>query len=128
MRRALTVLLLLILPLQLSWAVAAAYCQHEVSVPSTGHVGHHEHLHAQDAEKVSGDVAKKNSPEQQGGGDKPQCVDDDCAYCHLAGLKTVTVADIVLAVAVESTFVTRSVLPIESQPRGRIDRPNWRAA
>ena len=56
MRRWLAVFLLILLPLQLSWAVAAAYCGHDGQVEGaviTGsdggamppHVGHHEHRH-----------------------------------------------------------------------------------
>lgn len=128
MRRALTVFLLLILPLQLSWAVAAAYCQHEGTTQITGHVGHHEHQHAQVEGDATDNVAKQSSPEQNDSKDKPQCVDDDCAYCHLASLKTVTVPAIVLAVVSGTTFILQAASPVESQTGGFIDRPNWRAA
>ncbi|WP_431257108.1 hypothetical protein ACQ86G_20830 [Roseateles chitinivorans] len=44
MRRWLTVFLLILLPLQLSWAVAATYCAHEAD-PAVNHIGHHQHRH-----------------------------------------------------------------------------------
>lgn len=47
MRRWLAVFLLILLPLQLSWAVAATYCGHEAD-PAARHVGHHEHRHEGD--------------------------------------------------------------------------------
>lgn len=128
MRRALTVFLLLILPLQLSWAVTAAYCQHEGSAQISGHMGHHEHQHPQDQDDASGSVAKKGASEKKASTDKPQCVDDDCAYCHLAGLKTVTVPAIVVAIVSGTSFVPQAASAIESQTGGFIDRPNWRAA
>ena len=127
MRRAVTLFLLLVLPLQLSWAVAAVYCQHEAVAQVSGHVGHHEHQHAQ-GDEASGDVAKQSAPEPTDASDKPQCVDDDCAYCHLASLKTVGPPVIVLGVVPGSTFAWHTVPPIESQTNGGIDRPNWRAA
>jgi hypothetical protein len=127
MRRAVTLFLLLVLPLQLSWAVAAVYCQHEAVAQVAGHLGHHEHQHAQ-ADEVAGDVAKQHVPEQKDAGDKAQCVDDDCAYCHLASLKTVNVPVIVLDVLAGSTFSGQAVPPLESHTNGGIDRPNWRAA
>lgn len=128
MRRVLTVFLLLILPLQLSWAVAAAYCQHEGTALMTGHVGHHEHQHLQDEGEAANDVVKKDTAEQKDAKDKPQCVDDDCAYCHLASLKTVTVLAIVVAVPSGAAFDSQTASPVESQTGGFIDRPNWRAA
>ncbi|NDP60371.1 MAG: cobalt-zinc-cadmium resistance protein [Oxalobacteraceae bacterium] len=44
MTRLLLIFLLTVLPLQMSWAVAAVYCVHEDSV-AVQHVGHHEHEH-----------------------------------------------------------------------------------
>ena len=44
--------LLIVLPLQISWAVAATYCQHETG--STQHFGHHDHKHhAEDNQKLA---------------------------------------------------------------------------
>ena len=126
MRRAVTLFLLLVLPLQLSWAVAAVYCQHEAVAQVSGHMGHHEHQHAQGDDAASAE-AKNNAPERDAG-DKPQCVDDDCAYCHLACLKTVGAPVVVLEVVPGSTFSGHPVPPPESHLNGRIDRPNWRAA
>jgi hypothetical protein len=51
MRRWLSIFLLIVLPLQISWAVAATYCQHETG--STKHFGHHDHKHqAEDGESL----------------------------------------------------------------------------
>ena len=81
MRRVILSLLILLLPLQFSWAVAASYCQHEDQVesrvqPSAGggvsHFGHHEHEHqaAQSAHAGAGSVASERGsgfPEVEAG-------------------------------------------------------------
>ena len=126
MRRAVTLFLLLVLPLQLSWAVAAVYCQHEAVAQVSGHMGHHEHQHAQGDDAASAE-AKTNAPERDAG-DKPQCVDDDCAYCHLASLKTVGVPATVLVVTAETGFSSHTSPLIGCLVSRRIDRPNWRTA
>ncbi|CAN7302564.1 cation efflux protein, CzcI family [Rhizobacter sp. LjRoot28] len=127
MRRALTVFLLLILPLQLSWAVAAGYCQHEKATNVAGHMGHHEHQHSPGSEKAVGELAKTSAAEKQDTDEKPQCVDDDCAYCHLASLKAVGAPSIALEVGAESILTPQMLPAIESPMSARIDRPNWRA-
>jgi hypothetical protein len=75
MRRWLSIFLLIVLPLQISWAVAATYCQHETG--STKHFGHHDHKHqAEDGEKLAkGSVSD---------------VDNDCAVCHAGCVAALT--------------------------------------
>jgi hypothetical protein len=63
MRRWFAVVLFVLLPLQMSWAVAAACCG-DVAVASTAHGGHHDH-----ASHADGDA------------DKP-CA-GECGLCHL---------------------------------------------
>ena len=67
MRRWLAVFLLVFLPLQFTWSVAAAYCQHESG--NVQHFGHHEHKHA-------GDAGAKDAKKA------PSGIDEDCAFCH----------------------------------------------
>lgn len=121
MRRFLTVLLLLVLPLQLSWAAAASYCQHGGAAEVAGHLGHHAHQHVQGADLAAAEEAPQN------GDDKAPCVDDDCAYCHLGCLKTVGAPVMVLDVAPRPAFDTPAVPPIASHIPAGLDRPNWRA-
>jgi hypothetical protein len=61
------IFLLIMLPLQSSWAAAASYCQHEQT--STTHFGHHSHQH--ELQDISGDASKSASAHS------------DCGYCHL---------------------------------------------
>lgn len=69
MRKWLTIFLLL-MPLQVAWAAASAYCQHAGDI-SVEHVGHHTHKHhGQSVDRSLADQA------QQGGSDS------DCGICH----------------------------------------------
>ncbi len=54
----LVLLILLVLPLQWSYAAVADYCQHEEAAEGQNHVGHHEHKHIN---KTPEDKAKKGS-------------------------------------------------------------------
>lgn len=72
MRRWLAVLLLALLPVQLTWAAVAPYCQHETT--QSGHFGHHEHHHH---------AAVADEADGASGADKsPLTVDFDCGQCH----------------------------------------------
>ena len=48
MRRWLSILLLVFMPFQFSWAAVGTYCEHE-SGTQAKHFGHHEHKHQQPA-------------------------------------------------------------------------------
>lgn len=50
MRRWFFVLLLVLMPLQFSWAALATYCEHE-SGAQAQHLGHHEHEHEKEHQK-----------------------------------------------------------------------------
>ena len=53
MRKWLAIFLLAFVPLQLSWAVAASYCQHEIAA-ATQHFGHHSpHQHHIDNHSIA---------------------------------------------------------------------------
>ena len=56
MRRWLTILFMVFLPLQLGWAAVSAYCQHE-SGAAANHLGHHDHRHQAAAGDESGSKA-----------------------------------------------------------------------
>jgi hypothetical protein len=145
MRRWLTVFLLILLPLQLSWAVAATYCAHETD-PKVNHIGHHEHRHdkaekasdasdASDALNASGDSSapgERDSPDgtkiEQPGDKALTCVDDDCGFCHLGHSQPVASTPIVLP-AMTDPVVAGSVPDVwSSRGPDRRERPNWRAA
>ncbi len=134
MRRWLTVFLLILLPLQLSWAVAATYCAHEAD-PAVNHIGHHQHQHdgsegardASGAPEKTADKASEKATEKAT--DKAlTCVDDDCGFCHLGHSQPVASTPIVLP-AVAGPVVEGSV-PDAWSSRGpdRRERPNWQPA
>lgn len=75
MRRYVLVFLMLVLPLQWSWAAVVSTCLHEPG--DVQHLGHHaqEHVHA--SADLHGDDAD---------GADGACLDSDCASCHGPGL------------------------------------------
>lgn len=76
MRRWLAVLLLVLLPLQFSWAAVANYCGHETGA-SADHVGHHDHASHEHGGKVAG-------PGDKGNTEAPSAPASgfDCGHCH----------------------------------------------
>lgn len=66
------VLLMLLVPLQLSWAAVSAYCEHETQTASH-HVGHHEHQHQAD---------QSGHGDDSGADSKSGNFDADCGVCH----------------------------------------------
>jgi len=121
MRRLLILLFAIVLPLQFTWASAAAYCDHgreQQREHATGdapgwHFGHHAHQH-----------------EGDGGGTKSKAAaklpDADCAVCHFAGTNVMLP---VTAQPASHLFVTLRyrMLPVDygSIPARTPDRPQW---
>ena len=73
MRRWLTILLLVLLPTQMSWAAVADYCAHETGA-AADHVGHHDHDAHGHAPSLTGDLDADldNGPSASA----------DCDHCH----------------------------------------------
>jgi hypothetical protein len=71
MRRWIALLLLVLLPLQVSWAAVANYCGHEAG--AAGHIGHNEHA----AQNHGG---KAGDPSDKGMTDGASSF--DCGHCH----------------------------------------------
>lgn len=115
LRRWICIVLLLVAPLQLTWAAVSAYCQHE-SGAATKHVGHHGHDH----DSTAGTDSSSGDPAKSGG------VDPDCAGCHLSCafvLPSAAPADTIPGVhagPVEASGVAASA----AYPPP--DRPQWR--
>lgn len=76
MRRWLTVLLLVLLPLQSSWAAVATYCTHETGA-AADHVGHHDHASHAHGGKVA-DPSDERSTEAP----SAPASSLDCGHCH----------------------------------------------
>lgn len=114
MRRWLTVLLLVLLPLQSVWAAAGIYCQHE-SGADANHFGHHDHQHQADA-----DAAHSHD------GTQPDGADLDCGVCHLGGsaavLTTFHLPEVIVAAPADSVDRPHR---LTAPPPTRHERPKW---
>jgi hypothetical protein len=114
MRRLILILLLVIFPLQASWAVASAYCAHEAN-PLSNHPGHHEHAAGSEAGK-------------HGGEDFSPGIDLDCGDCHFSNVAIVSSeADgAITAVSHARGGAGAPFIPLQ-RPK-RPERPKWRPA
>lgn len=120
MRRWLSILLLVMLPFQFSWAVAASYCQHETGKLSS-HFGHHEHKHEHKQERAKLKVSDKER------GDKASnfgALDDDCAMCHLGCVPPIAVASVVDFVRPVQLHDLTQLSEFESHISGVPQRPD----
>ncbi|MDE2441771.1 MAG: cobalt-zinc-cadmium resistance protein [Betaproteobacteria bacterium] len=113
MKQLVAILIAVLLPLQMAWGAAAAYCQHETTTQGARHFGHHTHVHA-DAKhgvKVAGSTLLN---------------DIDCGFCHAAS--AAVLPDMTALQAVSGTAGMPPVLAdIErnSAPQRTPDRPQW---
>ncbi|WP_413628637.1 cobalt transporter [Herbaspirillum frisingense] len=123
--RALILFLALLLPLQLSWAAVASYCQPEkenhgaAPTDHPGHPGHHEHAAA-----PAGDEA---SPDGRGNAGQGGDADAACAVCQLSCMKSMQWQGAPMA---DQTGTTLDVFStIAPHPNSHIadgpDKPNW---
>nr|WP_198982353.1 cobalt transporter [Herbaspirillum sp. ASV7] len=105
--------LALLLPLQLSWAAMASYCQQERS-SAPAHPGHHEHT-AAPAAQPDGEHAKSGE------------ADSGCSLCQFSGMKSVQWPQLSM---VDHGGTSREVFCTSPRhPASHIadgpDKPNW---
>lgn len=103
--------MLIVLPVQYSWAVVAVYCQHEQK--EAVHLGHHKHEHE-----------AQNASPQTGG--KLLIPHDDCAYCHQACQASLVPASTTIPHSdrlLQPDFDSQS---FSSYIPNGLERPNWR--
>ncbi len=121
MKRLLLVLLMVVMPFQVSWAAVSAYCQDEkiaVSIDVSQHPGHHEH-----AEKVASQADKSN--DQQ----KSIANADECSFCHLSCVKFFTVASSLATPVRDEARFPRSAPHIYISPTiSPAEDPDWTLA
>lgn len=120
MRRWLAILLLVLLPTQMSWAVLADYCAHP-SGAAADHVGHHDHAahgHGAMAEAAgdAGGLDAAGSPPDAG-------VDCDHCHGHCAGmlLAPLSAPSGPAAASPEPAAAAPGAAPMPAQP----ERPQW---
>lgn len=76
-RKLLFIFLLLCMPLQVSWAAVAVYCQHE-NETTTSHFGHHDHQYEHQHQPE-----KKKAADGKQAGANAHCVDCHGSYCGI---------------------------------------------
>lgn len=114
MTRLILIFILLLLPLQTSWAAVTAYCAHENDVASL-HFGHHNHKHHASPSDQSGDPSRGSSG-----------LDKDCGTCHLnLKLTHSTLSMPQLDVGPQPDAFSPRWRYSSFVPRGP-ERPNWR--
>lgn len=124
MRRWLTLVLLVLLPIQFTWAAAAPYCQHEKAADSF-HVGHHTHEHVP---SPAGALQGGDTPDPSGVPDGMLTVDTDCGYCQLSIAKTLPMPRVDFSSISACAADTVSLASFKSREADRHERPNWRFA
>ncbi len=113
MKRCLAIFLLVLLPLQFSWAAMVGYCQHETG-ETVQHPGHHSHEHASADHPTTGENA-----------DSSAAIDHDCATCHL-GCAAALVSDLKTTTVAVSDNHPLHLQVMASQPSiERPERPKW---
>jgi len=126
MRRWLTLVLLLVLPIQFAWSAAAAYCQHE-QLPARTHIGHHAHEH-----EAGGDAGSKGAGKHLGDKSASKASklvgDNDCGYCQLSLAKPLVPVALRLDGNAAFKLDTAPSLTFRSRGPDLLERPNWRAA
>ena len=158
MRKLLAFLLISLLSLQASWAVAASYCRHEQGAAAR-HFGHHEHQHQPQLTKTaaqgkatpvvadvpagvgSGAVGEAADKVADNAADKvadslPDNLvaglagaDLDCSVCHAHALPGVPSAPALSASDAPALSGAALVQhPLQTVPQPRPERPNWLAA
>lgn len=114
MRRWLSILLLVFMPFQFSWAAVAAYCEHE-SDARVQHFGHHEHEHRQPA----GEAAEASKGKLAGALDVADC--HLHCQCAAAGPVSANLPTVMNGSAPTQLALDDTVAPPPSRP----ERPQW---
>ena len=117
MKKFFLILLLLVLPLQMSWAAASAYCQHEEG-RGARHLGHHGHEHKNNTQ------AKAEQPPAKKDGGQPH---SDCNFCHGIGQASFPVTPSLAACAPGSAAVAPSPFFYASHIPDSLKGPDWRS-
>ncbi len=117
MRRWFLIFLVVLLPMQLSWAAVASYCQHE-SGAAAQHIGHHEHQHDAGAEP-------SNDGEPHAKSKAAGAVDVDCGTCHAGTCSAMVQSSTLVMAKLPSEIHSATALRLSSQPSSLPERPNW---
>lgn len=114
MRRLLALLLLILAPLQFSWASVSGFCNHESGL-ATQHVGHHTASHADHPtchEHISATQSSQDTHH----------TDHGCCQCH-SHCHSIGVASVFHTEQIKVASAENVVCLAPSLPFGLIDRP-----
>lgn len=136
-RQFLCITLLLLLPLQVTWAVFSPYCHNEVGLEAQ-HLGHHGHNHdysaqylvgenSQDQTAIVQDLVPVNSPSDANA--KSATVNDglnsDCGTCHSSCTTAILGREAKADVVSVLTNPIHSDASASNYDKDRPERPNW---
>lgn len=112
MRRLLIIFMLILLPVQITWAGVSAYCKHESGVAAK-HFGHHEHEHqAQEKESKQSSSTFK--------------FDGDCGVCQFGGIGFASISSVSIATLPPQVELNEISTDLVSSYRpDRPERPKW---
>lgn len=114
MKRIFLILMMVVLPLQISWAAVTNYCQHEEGKASQ-HFGHHDHKH-----NISSSGKQDKSD--------PGKIDADCGFCHLSCAYIISATATPILFFPDSTPVDIPLFSYLSHIPDGLIRPDWQAA
>jgi hypothetical protein len=117
MRRVICTLLLLLMPLQFSWAAVVPYCGHEAA-PQSQHVGHHAHEHHADTPVLSSDTDAATES-------SPWTADLDCAQCHASNAAPTGTDDALRPDGRRVHPASMIATMVWGHQQSRPDRPQW---
>lgn len=113
-RKLFAIFILLLVPMQVTWASIATYCQHESGLASN-HVGHHDVA----STSVATDEIETTAAEPA------TSVHSDCGACHIACLVAQVGRTHHFAQAAIESHVSRYTFRTSSAPPQRVERPQW---
>lgn len=122
MARWLLIVLMFALPTQFIWAAAAVYCEHE-ETPTSFHVGHHSHTHANPQSQ-----ATDSSLDLLAGGTAFASDHADCSYCHVIAAQPEFTNDLLAVPAIGNTYIAPPLWFYSGGVQSDIYRPKWAAA
>ncbi len=113
-RKLFIIFILLLIPLQVTWASVVTYCQHGSSL-AVNHAGHHDVASTSVATDEVGRVATEPA----------SSVHSDCGACHIACLVAQVGPTYQFEQAAIESHASRYTLRTSSAPPQRVERPQW---
>jgi hypothetical protein len=120
-RRYLILVLVFLLPLQVSWAAVENYCSHEKTT-AAHHLGHHQDEHH---EHQHSSTSPDNTDDDKQPTDNSSFGHD---HNHLSGFIALLLTETAISDRIPSSQLLLDDIPVlPSRPPGRLERPNWSA-